>query len=46
MDNPRLRVAVLIRHYNPYGGGAERYAVELTKQLASIHDVHLFAQQI
>lgn len=40
----RLRIAVLIRHYNPSGGGAERYCVELTKQLAQQHEVHLFAQ--
>jgi len=29
------KIAILIRHYNPSGGGAERYAVELTKQLAT-----------
>ncbi|MBT7308703.1 MAG: glycosyltransferase family 4 protein [Gammaproteobacteria bacterium] len=39
-------VAILIRHYNPYGGGAERYAVELTQRLARRYKVHVFAQTI
>jgi len=42
----RLKIAVLIRHYNPSGGGAERYCVELTEQLALQHEVHLFAQTV
>lgn len=42
----KLRIAMLIRHFNPSGGGAERYCVELTKQLAKHHEVHLFAQTI
>ena len=37
---------MLIRHFNPSGGGAERYCVELTKQLSKHHEVHLFAQTI
>lgn len=44
--NKKLRIAMLIRHFNPSGGGAERYCVELTKQLAKDHEVHLFAQTI
>jgi len=44
--NRRLKIAVLIRHYNPTGGGAERYCVELTEQLAQQHEVHLFAQTV
>ncbi len=44
--NRRLKIAMLIRHYNPSGGGAERYCVELTEQLAQRHEVHLFAQTI
>jgi len=47
MDNlRRLKIAMLIRHYNPVGGGAERYCVELTEQLAKEHEVHLFAQTV
>ena len=42
----RLRIAVLIRHYDRSGGGAERYCVELTERLAEIHEVHVFAQQV
>ncbi len=45
-SNRHLKIAILIRHYNPSGGGAERYCVELTKQLARQHEVHLFAQTI
>jgi len=44
--NKKLRIAMLIRHFNPSGGGAERYCVELTKQLSKHHEVHLFAQTI
>ena len=40
----RLKVAVLIRHFNSAGGGAERYCVELTKRLSEIHEVHVFTQ--
>ncbi|MBL6969261.1 MAG: glycosyltransferase family 4 protein [Gammaproteobacteria bacterium] len=46
MDKPKVRIAVLIRHYNPFGGGAERYAVELTKRLCELYEVHVFAQTI
>jgi glycosyltransferase involved in cell wall biosynthesis len=42
----KMRIAVLIRHYNPFGGGAERYAVELTKRLCEYYEVHVFAQTI
>jgi len=44
--NRRLKIAMLVRHYNPSGGGAERYCIELTEQLALQHEVHLFAQTI
>ena len=44
IDNKHLKVAVLIRHFNSAGGGAERYCVELTKKLAEIHEVHVFTQ--
>ena len=44
--NKRLRVAVLNRVFSPTGGGAERYSIALVEQLASRHDIHVFAQQI
>lgn len=44
-DTPRLRIAVLIRHYSRIGG-AERYCVELTERLAEHHEVHVFCQAI
>jgi len=43
---PRLRVAVLNRSFVSTGGGAERYSIALVEQLASRHEVHVFAQQI
>jgi UDP-glucose:(heptosyl)LPS alpha-1,3-glucosyltransferase len=46
MPKKKLKVAVLIRHYNRSGGGAERYCVELTERLADIHDVDVFSQNI
>jgi glycosyltransferase involved in cell wall biosynthesis len=42
----RLRVAVLNRSFVSTGGGAERYSIALVEQLASRHEVHVFAQQI
>lgn len=42
----RLRIAVLNRVFSPTGGGAERYSIALVEQLASTHEVHVFAQQI
>jgi UDP-glucose:(heptosyl)LPS alpha-1,3-glucosyltransferase len=44
MNKKSLKVAILIRHYDSSGGGAERYCVELTKRLAKIHKVHVFTQ--
>ncbi|HQS30914.1 MAG: glycosyl transferase family 1 [Polaromonas sp. 39-63-203] len=43
---PRLRVAVLNRTFSPTGGGAERYSIALVEQLASRHEIHVFAQEI
>jgi UDP-glucose:(heptosyl)LPS alpha-1,3-glucosyltransferase len=40
----RLKIAVLTRHFDPAGGGAERYEVALVQQLASRHEIHVFAQ--
>ena len=45
-ENKRLRVAVLNRVFSPTGGGAERYSIALVEQLASRHDIHVFAQEI
>ncbi len=45
-DRRRLRIAVLNRVFDPAGGGAERYSIALVEQLASRHDIHVFAQQI
>lgn len=42
----RLRVAVLNRLFKPTGGGAERYSIALVEQLATEHDIHVFAQEI
>ena len=41
-----MKVAVLTRHFSPDAGGAEHYAVKLVEQLASKHEVHVFAQRI
>ncbi|MEI8169695.1 MAG: glycosyltransferase family 4 protein [Rhodoferax sp.] len=42
----RLRIAVLNRVFSPTGGGAERYSIALVEELASRHEIHVFAQQI
>jgi UDP-glucose:(heptosyl)LPS alpha-1,3-glucosyltransferase len=39
-----MKVAILVRRYITTGG-AERYAVEVARRLARIHEVHIFAQQ-
>ncbi len=48
MSSPasRLRIAVLNRVFSPTGGGAERYSIALVEQLASRHEIHVFAQKI
>jgi len=40
----KLKIAVLIRDFVSTGG-AERYALEVTRRLALEHDVHVFAQE-
>ncbi len=42
----RLRIAVLNRVFTPTAGGAERYSMALVEQLASGHELHVFAQRI
>jgi len=42
----RLRIAVLNRNFSPTGGGAERYSIALVEELASRHELHVFAQNI
>lgn len=39
-----MKIAVLIRRFITTGG-AERYAVEVTKRLAKTHEVHVLAQE-
>ncbi|OYT94125.1 MAG: glycosyl transferase family 1 [Burkholderiales bacterium PBB3] len=46
MESQRLRVAVLNRLFKPTAGGAERYSIALVEQLASQHEIHVFAQEI
>lgn len=41
-----LRIAVLNRTFSPTGGGAERYSIAMVEELASRHEVHVFAQEI
>ncbi len=41
-----LKVAVLNRVFARSGGGAESYSIAVVEQLASTHEVHVFAQQI
>jgi glycosyltransferase involved in cell wall biosynthesis len=41
-----LRIAVLSRNFSSTGGGAERYSIALVEQLASRHEVHVFAQTV
>jgi glycosyltransferase involved in cell wall biosynthesis len=43
---PRLRIAVLNRVFSPAGGGAESYSIRLVEQLASTHEIHVFAQEV
>ena len=43
---PRLKIAVLTRHFTPTAGGAERYAMALVQALCERHEVHVFAQRI
>jgi len=37
---------MLIRHYDPSGGGAERYCVELSNKLSIHNNLHVFAQTV
>jgi UDP-glucose:(heptosyl)LPS alpha-1,3-glucosyltransferase len=41
-----MRIAVLNRTFVSTGGGAERYSIALVEQLASKHEIHVFAQEI
>lgn len=44
LDRGRLKVAVLVKRFVPTGG-AERYALEVTRRVALRHDVHVFAHE-
>ena len=46
LPHRRLRIAVLNRIFKSTGGGAERYSIALVEQLASRHEIHVFAQHI
>lgn len=41
-----MRIAVLSRNFASTGGGAERYSMAVVEQLATRHEVHVFAQTI
>lgn len=41
---PRLKIAVLIKRFLRTGG-AEKYAMEVVRRLASDHEMHVFAQE-
>jgi UDP-glucose:(heptosyl)LPS alpha-1,3-glucosyltransferase len=43
-DDQGLRIAVLIKRFVSTGG-AERYAMEVTRRLSLQHEVHVFAQE-
>jgi UDP-glucose:(heptosyl)LPS alpha-1,3-glucosyltransferase len=40
-----MRIAVISRTFARTGGGAESYAVALVQELATRHDIHVFAQE-
>lgn len=40
-----MRVAVISRVFSRSGGGAESYSVALVQQLASRHEIHVYAQE-
>lgn len=40
-----MRIAVISRVFSRSGGGAESYSVALVQQLASRHEIHVFAQE-
>ena len=42
----KLRIAVLNRTFSSTGGGAERYSIAMVEQLAALHEIHDFAQDI
>ena len=41
-----LKVAMLIRNFSSSAGGAEKYCVELTRQLSKNNEIHIFSQNI
>ncbi len=42
----KLRIAVFNRTFSSTGGGAERYSIALVEQLATRHEIHVYAQEI
>jgi len=45
IQDDRPRVAVLTRRFGVSFGGAERYAVEMVRELSSAFQIHVFAQE-
>lgn len=43
-DKKQLKIAVIIKRFISTGG-AEKYALEVTRRLALLHEVHVFAQE-
>jgi UDP-glucose:(heptosyl)LPS alpha-1,3-glucosyltransferase len=46
MASVRLKIAVLHRTFRRDAGGAEAYAVAIALELSTLHDVHVFAQEM
>lgn len=40
-----MKIAMLSRNFSPSKGGAEKYAVELAKELSKHHDIHIYCQE-
>lgn len=45
MSQPRLKIAFVVDRFGNRYGGAEAYGVELMRELASAHDVTVFARE-
>jgi len=41
----KARIAVVIRNFSSFGGGAEKYCVELVKRLSESFSIHVFTQK-
>jgi glycosyltransferase involved in cell wall biosynthesis len=43
---PKLKIAILNRHFGHRFGGAESYSAAVVELLANRHDIHVYAQEI